>query len=431
MLPDILTGYLIITIFFCFFRLRIGLILFLFYIIIVPFVNFLNFGANLFNTLLIAAIFFRFKIKSIDFTPFKPFIFLYIAQLVMIPFHGTVPYDYQLNVLRSDFMSTLLLPFAIHNVMQNDNSVVKSFSSTLFAIIIVASGYSLFLTSMVGINPYISFILPLNNQEFREVLAVASDDRIFGRISGVFAHPMNNGLFLALSSIFIISKLNFKKLYSQKSLLFLLFIVFITTLLIGVRSAIAALGISVLFFFLIEKNAKLNWATIAGLLLFVFVIVSIPGLSDYTTSIIDSDSKIQGSSFEMRAQQFDGCIKEIQSNPAFGNGYAWTTFYRENMGLHPTMIAFESLLIVVLCNSGFIGLIVWIIMLSIYYRLIRNKLESYKYHLLLTLMVLYITFSLITGEYGYLKYFMIFYVIIWNSKSKYSESRKINKYGTR
>ena len=427
MLSNILTGYLIITILFCFLRLRVGLTLFLIYIIIVPFVNFLNFGANLLNMLLIAAVFFRFKIKSIDVTPFKPFIFLYIAQLVMIPFHDSVSHEYQLHVLRSDFMGTLFLPFAIHNVMQNVKSSVNSFSSTLFAIIIVAAGYSLLLTLTVGFNPYITVIMPLNGQEFREGLALANDDRIFGRISGVFAHPMKNGLFLALSSIFIISKINSKKLSSQKLLLFLLSAVLITTLLIGVRSAIAALGISVAFFFLIEKKAKLNFATLAGLLCIVLVIVSIPGLSDYTNSIVDSESsKVKGSSLEMRVQQFDGCMKEIQSNPAFGNGYAWTNYYRENVGLHPTMLAFESLLIVVLSNSGFVGLIVWIIMLFIYYRLIRNKLDSTKFHLLLTLMVLYITFSLITGEYGYLKYFMIFYVIIWNSNLKYFESRKIN-----
>ena len=424
MISNILTGYLITTILFCFLRLRVGLILFLIYIILVPFVNFLNFGANLFNLLVIAAVFFRFKIKSIDFTPFKPFIFLYIAHLVMIPFHSSIPLEYQLHVLRSDFMGTLLLPFAIHNVMQNDKSGMNSFSSTLFGIIIVAVGYSLLLTLTAGINPYMTVILPLNDQEFREGLAMASDYRVFGRISGVFAHPMNNGLFLALSSIFIISKLNFKKPSSQKLLLFLLFAVLITILLIGVRSAIAAVGTSVVFFFLIEKKAKLNFVTLAGLLCILLVIFSIPGLSDFTNSIVYSESSnVKGSSIDMRIQQLEGCIKEIQSNPAFGNGYAWTTFYRENMGLHPTMLAFESLLIVVLCNSGFVGLIVWIIMLFIYYRLIRNKLDSYKFHLLLTLLVLYITYSLITGEYGYLKYFMIFYVIIWNSNFKYFEKR--------
>ena len=143
MLSTILTIYLLITILFCFFRIKVGLMMFLIYIVIVPFVKFLNFGVNFLNLILIVAVFFQYKVKSLDFTPLKPFIFLYGAQLIMIPFHSSVPIDYQLSMIRSDFMSSLLLPFAIHNVMHNDKKTVSSFTITMLCIIIVTSGYSL------------------------------------------------------------------------------------------------------------------------------------------------------------------------------------------------------------------------------------------------------------------------------------------------
>jgi hypothetical protein len=400
--------------------------MFLIYIVIVPFVKFLNFGVNFLNLILIVAVFFQYKVKSLDFTPLKPFIFLYGAQLIMIPFHSSVPIDYQLSMIRSDFMSSLLLPFAIHNVMHNDKKTVSSFTITMLCIIIVTSGYSLFLTTMAGFNPYMLALLPLNDQEFNDVYALASDGgRVFGRISGVFTHPMINGLFLAFSFIFIISKLNLKKLLSNKLLSILLFVVFITILLIGVRSAIVALGIGVVFYLLIEKKINLILASLLGLSLIYFVALSIPGMSDYMNSIVDPESSnVKGSSIEMRLEQFDGCMKEIESNPAFGKGYAWTNYYKENKGGHPTMLSFESLFIVILSNSGFVGLFIWIVMLIMYYKLIKKNLDITKFRILLALMLLYISYSMITGEYGYLRYFTIFYILIWNSELNYFKSKR-------
>lgn len=426
MLSTILTIYLLITILFCFFRIKVGLMMFLIYIVIVPFVKFLNFGVNFLNLILIVAVFFQYKVKSLDFTPLKPFIFLYGAQLIMIPFHSSVPIDYQLSMIRSDFMSSLLLPFAIHNVMHNDKKTVSSFTITMLCIIIVTSGYSLFLTTMAGFNPYMLALLPLNDQEFNDVYALASDGgRVFGRISGVFTHPMINGLFLAFSFIFIISKLNLKKLLSNKLLSILLFVVFITILLIGVRSAIVALGIGVVFYLLIEKKINLILASLLGLSLIYFVALSIPGMSDYMNSIVDPESSnVKGSSIEMRLEQFDGCMKEIESNPAFGKGYAWTNYYKENKGGHPTMLSFESLFIVILSNSGFVGLFIWIVMLIMYYKLIKKNLDITKFRILLALMLLYISYSMITGEYGYLRYFTIFYILIWNSELNYFKSKR-------
>ena len=214
-------------------------------------------------------------------------------------------------------------------------------------------------------------------------------------------------------------------LYRNKLLSILLFVVFITILLIGVRSAIVALGIGVVFYLLIEKKINLILASLLGLSLIYFVALSIPGMSDYMNSIVDPESSnVKGSSIEMRLEQFDGCMKEIESNPAFGKGYAWTNYYKENKGGHPTMLSFESLFIVILSNSGFVGLFIWIVMLIMYYKLIKKNLDITKFRILLALMLLYISYSMITGEYGYLRYFTIFYILIWNSELNYFKSKR-------
>ncbi|GLB51553.1 hypothetical protein NBRC110019_05920 [Neptunitalea chrysea] len=143
-------------------------------------------------------------------------------------------------------------------------------------------------------------------------------------------------------------------------------------------------------------------------------------MEDFTKSIVDPESSnVKGSSLDMRTVQFEGCIDEIQNNFLFGNGFAWTSYYRLNFGTHPTMLAFESLIIMVLCNSGFIGLVLWGVMIFKYLKLVNRKirLASHK-SVLYAFMASYIGYSTITGEYGYLKYFLIFYSLIYMQNIK-------------
>jgi O-antigen ligase len=394
--------------------------MFLFYSLLVPYMKFFSFGSNLFSLLIVVALLFNYRIKQLIYKPIYPFLFLYLALLILIPFQDVVPYEIQLDKYRISFMGAVLLPFTVLNVMYNDRTSIRLFTNTLIIAISVATMYSLLLTLTHGLNPYLMLILPLSGGEFNETYAMAeSGGRVFGRISGVFTHPMNNGIFLSFAFIFMLSRINLKNRSINFTTLIIMALVLTAIVVIGVRTAVVAVGIGVVFYFILERKFKL---IVGGLIVFgilILVLLQIPGMRDFVLSIVDSgSSNVGGSSLDMRVIQLEGCLKEIQNNLLIGKGYGWTSYYRETVGLHPTMLAFESLVFMVLCNSGFIGLSIWIITIYLYFKIVVQNFYNTERTIMIVLMVVYLSYSTITGEYGYMKYLLIFHSVLWANKSR-------------
>jgi O-antigen ligase len=422
MLGLIFSIYLALTILMCFARIKIGISMYLFYSILVPYLHFFSFGQNLFSFLIIISLFYTYGYKTITFRPFIPFLFLYITQFLLIPFHSDVPVEIQLNFFRIDFMSSLLLPFAMINVMKHDPKSLSLFNKTIIVSIVIAVLYSLFLVTISGINPYIMILKPLLTEQgydvslYNSYYAAEGEGRLFGRISGVFMHPMTNGVFLCIALIYILFKiLNVKKNRKKKVMFSILFlIIFMTIFFIGVRSAIGATILGLGLFILMERKFKLIlYVLVGGGLLFI-IFKQIPGMEDLITSIFDSkSSNVSGSSIDMRISQFNGALNEIKNNLLFGKGYGWTDYYKGLHGDHPILLAFESLVFIVLCDNGFVGIGIWIIMIILYYNIVKKHFKSNFSHIMLLLIATYIIYSVMTGEYGYMKYFLIFYSIMW------------------
>ncbi len=115
---------------------------------------------------------------------------------------------------------------------------------------------------------------------------------------------------------------------------------------------------------------------------------------------------------ELRINQFLGCFDIISNNPLFGKGFDWHQYYMQLHVIHPKLLAFTSLIYVVLCNFGFVGVILWFVYVFKMYKYMRS-LGSIKEILLpLTLFVFYLSYSCITGEYGYMQVFILFYIIM-------------------
>lgn len=427
MLSLIFSLYLTATLAMCFLRIRVGVAMLLAYSILVPYLQIFSFGPNFFFLIVLVSLLSKYNYKKLVFQPLKPFLLLFLFLLIIIPFHYQAPYSFQLKLLRSDFMSTVLLPFVMINIMKNDEKAFDLFYKVLVFSIFIASAYSIFLTTMPGINPYLISTLPLSGREFNEAYALAEDGgRIFGRISGVFVHPMTNGLFLSLALIFVLYQVSVRSVFKDNFQLFLnilvLLCVFSALLVIGIRTAIVSVGIGFLVYMTLEKNIK---SAMVGVLIIgstLLIAQSIPELGDYFSSITDKDSSgIKGSSIEMRINQLNGAVDAIRNNYLFGNGYGWTTYYELTRGSHPVMLSFESLFLVVVCNNGFIGVIFWVIMILMYYFGVRRKLSYQHSNFTLALLSIYITYAMVTGEYGYMKYFLIFYSLMWMQGRKPSQ----------
>jgi hypothetical protein len=423
--------YLAITILLFFVNIRYGIAMFICYTILVPYFQFFSFGRNLFSVLILVALLYKYPIKSLVFSPLKPFLFLFFAQLLIIPFHDDISYSVQLNLIRSDFMISILLPFALINVMAKDEKAIKLFTQVLFISIFIAALYSLLLILTPGINPYLIILLPLSGEEFNEAYAEAfGGGRVFGRISGVFTHPMMNGLFLCLSFFFITSRIEINSLLKNKFKLILLLIIFASIITMGVRSAIGAVMVGFICYLLLVRKIKMVIIGLFIYILFIQLITFIPGMEEYINSMTEykKDATVKGSSIELRLEQLNGGLNEIRNNYIFGKGYGWTDYYL-TFRVHPTMWAFESLILVILCNNGFIGFFIWGIMILNYIRNLRNKFFKNDKAILISLLVTYLVYSVVTGEYSYLKYFLIFYSIIWvNGRQKFNLNKKKIKH---
>lgn len=411
----LLTIWVLLIIFLAFYNLKYCVCFYMAYMILVPFLN-INFGGislqyNLVNTVIVIGFIVRYYncLKHMDFRSFKSFIFLYVFYLVMMPLQS-FPLSISLNNWRVNVMSTLLFPIVIWNVYRFDKTLYKPLKYTFIICIFIALVYGLILTQIPGVNPYLMIILPLNGGEFNDLYAFANDGRVFGRISSVFSHPMTFGLVLCMSIIFIY---NSHKQMNKYWNTLLLIMCFFNILFCGVRSAIAGTLIGIVIYILLSKKIKLAIITTLTIICLIQIIQTIPGMEDYVSSIIDFDNKnqaVSGSSKDMRLEQLNGALKEISSCQLVGKGYGWVSHYLSVKGDHPVLLAFESLIFVVLCDNGLLGIIAWLISVYLYYRQVNVYRDQWK--ILLVLYLTYIIYSCITGEYGYLKYMLLFYTIM-------------------
>jgi len=419
---------LIVTILVLFFvKFRIGLCVYIAYIFLVPYCNInigrLSLGWNLMNTVLLIAycIDCSRKCGKIHFAykPFIPFFILYGLLLVEMPFQDGVPIGYEINKWRLDVFN-LILPIVIFSASHYDNKIGKQSLVTMALVCIVVITYAYILIPLNGINPYIMELAKINNAELLESQFGDQSNRLMIKISSTFTHPMTFGAFLGMAAVYIYSYVaNNKNVVLLCVLVGLISCIFFC----GIRTPIAALFITIAVYLLLKKNFKaFLYTSMIGLICY-FIIIQFPALSETILSMTDnSNSKVGGSSIEMRLEQLDSAFDEVRNCMAFGKGYGYNSYYWLIHGTHPRLYSFESLVFVILCNYGLVGFLIWGIM---FYKLFKFSRQMWKKSIGLFIMLLityYISFTCITGEYGYMKYFLLFYsltMINWQAQYKF------------
>lgn len=422
------TLWVIFIVVMLFWKFRIGVAGYLAYIFLVPYMR-IGIGGftlqwNLINIILLFAFFLyreqhRDENSELDWRPLLPFAIYFGVSLMLMPFQDGLPVSEAMNTWRTQVMKYLILPFVVWNDIIYNYDSLKLYRNVTIGCIIITVLYGLFLTTMPGINPYMIAISLANGEEFNLAYAAGngglSDDttlnegRLFGRISSVFAHPMTFGLFLGLALIY---------LYRNKDnismwLLYALSLFILTDIIVcGVRSAIGAIFFAILFLLIQSRNIKIFAAMALGGGLLWVLVSHIPSLQNYLGSIVDAQSSnTSGSSIDLRLSQLEGCFQEIKNTFFEGKGFGWTGYYISQHGGHPTILYFESLIYVILCNSGIIGVGLWFIMavMIIQYNQWSDRPIA---ALLNSTFVFYIAYACITGEYGYMQYFIIFYILM-------------------
>ena len=192
----------------------------------------------------------------------------------------------------------------------------------------------------------------------------------------------------------------------------------VMSMICGVRSVLGGLAVAVAYYLVVGRNAKFFGALLVLAFVGILIVLQIPELAVYLGSIVDinnSTGAVSGSSIDMRLDQLYGAVEEADANPIWGLGYSWTTYYQTLFGNHPVCLAFESLLYVIICNFGISGFIIWGVMsVLIVWNNFRFDLKEKV--VVDALFVFYIAYSSITGEYGYMKLFLIFYILLLGEK---------------
>ncbi len=418
MFLQLLTIYSIIMIVVCITNYKLGLSLYLVYSILVPvpfiYIGGFTIGTNLFNLLLLIILMVRILIRNnkfrFDYKFLLPFVFLYTAQFLLIPFHLTeTPLTYQLNAFRVDLMGILIPPFLLMNTLKFDRKAIVYLKVAFIAAVAIATLYGLYLLTRIGENPYLEIIKPLNQGEVLDQDSVLEEGlRVFGYISSVFTDTSMYGIFLSTSIFFMLFMLKVDK---KKLWLILTVMLIINAATCGMRSCMIACVVSLVFYTIINKLYN-NLLYIAAILLAGYaVLMFIPNFSLLLETMFTGN--VNGSSIDMRMDQLKGCFDEIQGKEFFGNGYGWTGYYRNEIGRHPVMLSFESILIVILCNNGFMGLVIWGIFITLYIRRChRIPIDRFTKNILYTLLVAYFSYAFSTGDYGYMKYLTLYYTIV-------------------
>lgn len=420
-----IAGVILITILIlCFFNIKLGAALYLAYSLLVPIADItigpVYLGMNFVKTILLVALLYDFKVRhnyKLYWQLMMPFVLYYVIELLIIPFQTETPTGEMYNSWRVSVMSTLFGAFIVYNVLAKYPNSIKLFRRSLLVSIIIAGLYGLFLTTLPGgLNPYINLIAlskgsVIDAETLMDYFAADEGGRVFGRISSVFMHPMNFGLFIGLSFVYVYS---IRHSIKKWLLITLLLILSFDALFCGVRSCLGGLAVAISCYLIFSRNLKVGVAALFIGLIAYNLILKMPELSDYLGSIVatgDRESDVSGSSIDLRMDQLNGCLSEIRNSPILGKGYGWDSWYKSNFGDHPVILFFESLIFVVLCDNGFVGILIWILLIS---AIIRNNHHLHLRDTIIadSLLVFYLAYACITGEYGYMQYYLLFYICL-------------------
>lgn len=419
----------------CFLNIRLGTTLYLAYCILVP-INDITFGplhlaGNVVKLILFFSLLYDFKLRhkyNFSWKLLMPFIIYFIVELLIIPFQNETPYGWMYNSWRGAMMASIFGTFVFYNVLVQYPNTIKLYRRSIIISILIAGLYGLYLTTTGGVNPYTTAVILSQGTTIdaeKWLSYYSADDRIFGRISSVFIHPMSFGLFIGLAFIYIFSiKENIKKYL----LITLLFILSLDALFCGVRSCIGGLVIAIAVYLLVSKNFKIALLALAIGIVGYYVILQMPDFFNYLGSIIDihnTKGTVSGSSIDMRIEQLDGCIKEISNSPFLGKGYDWHGYYLKFHGDHPIILAFESLIFIILCDNGILGFFIWVLLIWMVLRT-NHKFNLSDKAVADSLFAFYVTYSCITGEYSYMQVFLMFYVCLVFENMKINNNKRYN-----
>jgi hypothetical protein len=277
-------------------------------------------------------------------------------------------------------------------------------------------------------NPYITFLQLVYEADIFFSDAFLNEERggIEGRIQSTFWHPLTLGGISILLFFFFLCKNIFVKVKSEIIILILLIV---NAFLSGSRSALVAVAGGLLYLFIVSKwKVKLKILIISTLLFIIAGVCfsQIAEFKEYQNMVeatvffwndrISEKNNVRGSTAGSRLRQLEGSIELIKYNPLFGLGSGYSKTYLSQYGSHTSLLGFESIIFIVLVETGFLGFALWIIFFYLITKL-RNKAVTsnqewiFNKNILNSFFVVYMIFIVFTGSQSTLYLFLVLYIL--------------------
>ena len=398
------------------FNVKCGLTLFLGYKILMPINGVMIAGHYLYGNYLALYLFIIFalrygaKIREWNYTMVIPYA-LYFGWYMFAAWLGWSPLE-SLAYIRSDILAITLVPLMVVNFAKFNFNDFTELRKALTLFVAIAVIYGVILIPFKGFNPYTVLMYQVSGREV-PVDWLMDSERLFGRITSTFMHAMYYAAFLTFATIYVMFRFKCTGRSGYKILLFFAVVSIVTC---GVRSAIMAFMAVMLYYYFKRGAARMFKFISLAMLLVIAIGIIVPQLYEYLLSPFSAgdDALVRGSSIDMRVAQWSAAFEVIRGSMLFGNGYGWSTDYIVNFGNHPTLLAFESQVVKQLCEGGIFGTLLFAF---VYYMFFSMKLHDALLKLFIPMMVIaYLVYTILTGDYLYSAYFMIFLSFIYAEK---------------
>lgn len=398
-------------------HVRLGIVLFLICQCCIPYIGGYSIaGISVNQTLMIACLALGtiiFRAKKYPNCKFygdncSPFLMLYIS-LFILGICAELDFSIQLIFFRRDLFSLIVFPIIMVNIISWETKAIRYLYWGIIISFIISAAYALYLLFQPrGFNPYVSALALINGEEYSESYSAASD-RAIGKIYSTFSHPLS-WAYVICNIFLILFIFKFNKAWKKVISFIIVGICLFST---GVRTGVAAMFIPLLYIIFYSKKREYFYYSFGAIVVLLLAFSFNQELQDFFFSVFDTQGKTTGSNTNMRLSQWKGCL-EATKNVLVGNGYGWCYYYMNTFGDHPKILAFESWLFVVYCNSGVLGIVSWMIFfVKIYKKNRQTSLTTLQSIYLDSFILLYIAFSMLTGDYHYLQWTVIYYFTLY------------------
>ncbi|MDQ6481561.1 O-antigen ligase family protein [Dyadobacter sp. LHD-138] len=391
----------------------------------------ISFNRVLSILLFLAVIAIRWKKSIRDINKF-PLFFSYKLILAIVAISaffsfGEAYFSMNVNLVLSMFFDYFIPSLLLWCFIETEKDLQTLTKYINYSMILVIA-YGL-ITYFISYNPIVDFFKynnPFPNSKI--VFADFSDKmrgNVKGRLQAYYANAILYGGVLALHMVFSFLFLasDYTKIFRKNKTVVLITMMgcVLSLFLINSRSSLVCMFASLFVVVLLGKLKQSLQLLLTGCTLMIVIFLFFGDLlENYMPTInnifsLGKEGNVSGSSFEMRYMQFYSAMAIFLKKPLFGWGFNYIQYLLE-AGKTGDLLGAESILFQVMISGGITGLLVYIIW---YYKVYSSlftyfrKYKSYAAVIGIALFTGYLSFCILTGDLGLMKYILIYLTIIY------------------